>query len=107
MLVMSRGALSAGQAETYYEENTPRTITTPKSIESPVSGSAMAPKCWAFQAKSLTKIFARYFAANGRATPKFSSATPMDELNGGQDGTRPSTRPSRSAFRRWQVETPN
>ena len=64
-------------------------------------------RAWDSPAKSLTKIFARYFAANGRTPPRFSSATPTDESNGGQDGTRPSTRPSRSAFRRWRVETPS
>jgi hypothetical protein len=107
MLVMSRGALSAGQAETYYEEKYSRDDYYTEEHRVTGQWFEQGADSLGLSGEVARKIFARYYVANGRARSKFSSATPRDVPNGGQDGTRPSTPPSRSVFKRWRVETPN
>ena len=86
MLVMSRGALSAGQAETYYEEKYSQDDYYTEDIESPVSGSDKALRRSGSPVKSLPKIFARYFAANGRTPPRFSSQRQRTNRTAGRMG---------------------
>src|SRR5271154_4390915 len=105
MLVMSRGALSAGQAETYYEEKYSQDDYYTEEHRVAGQWFGQGADAWGSPVKSIPKIFVPYYTVNGREPPKFSCATPTDELHGGLDGTRPLTRPSQSAFRHWLAET--
>ena len=105
MLVMSKGALSAAQAETYYEEKYSQDDYYTEKRES--SGQWFGEGATAL---GLAGEVARRTSAPCCAAAAFNRRGYRPQrkrlaANGAPDGTRPSTRPSRSASKHWLAAT--
>ena len=106
MLVMSKGALSAAQAETYYEEKYSQDdyYTEKRGVVGQWFGRRRH-RAWARgrgRVGGFPRRAARPAAFNRRG---YSPHTPTAAANAAPDGTRPSTRPSLSASKRWLTAT--
>ena len=96
MLVMSKGALTAAQAETYYEEK--YSHDDYYSEKQRVVGTMVRPRrgaagtVWRGRDRGLPRRAAR---TSSDTLARCSSTRRTATTTGAPDGTRPSTRPSR------------
>src|SRR5271165_1258762 len=101
MLVMSRGALSAGQAETYYEEKYSQDDYYTEEHRVAGQWFGQGADALGLSGEVDPEDFRSVLHGQRPRTAEVLVRNANDELHGGLDGTQPLTRPSQSAFRHW------